>query len=108
MLQRAYNALIAAGIDARLATLHTGVCDAPYCVIYEGMDEPGKSVCIRHLMVDILVPASKPVMLPQMIESIREVMQQANFPAGTTGQTSVLEDYKAITVTIDFAALCGL
>lgn len=110
MIERIYDILIAAGIDARLAAQHSGACAAPYCVLYEGSpyaDQIGKSVSVRHVNIDILVPAAKPALLWREAEKIRDALRGADYPAGTLGQTTVLEDYKAIAATLDIPVLCG-
>lgn len=108
MLERAYNALLTAGIDARLAADHSGVCAAPYCVTYEGQDEPGKTVTKRHILVDVLVPAAKPGWLPGEVRKARAALQAAGFRLSLTGPTMVLEDYKAVTASIDCTCLCSV
>lgn len=108
MLERAYNALIAAGLDARLAAQYSGACAAPYCVVYEGQnDPPGKSIAVCHVLVDVLVPVAKPGLLPVEMRKVRAAMAAADFHCGSAGATIVLEDYKAVSATIDFAALCS-
>ena len=108
MLERAYEALQAAGLDVRLPAEYSGACTAPYCVVYEGQDEPpGKSIAVRHMLVDVLVPAGKPGLLPAEMRRVRAAMAAADFHCGTAGQTVVLEEYRAVSATIDFAALCG-
>lgn len=108
MLERAYNALVAAGLDARLAPLHSGQCTAPYCVVYEGQnDPPGKTIAVCHVLVDVLVPAGNPAMLPAETRKVRAAMAKADFHCGTAGQTLALEEYRALSQTIDFAALCS-
>lgn len=108
MLERAYNALIAAGIDARLAADHSGVCTAPYCVVYEGQEEPGRTVTKKHILVDVLVPAAKPGYLPGEMRRVRAALQTADFRLSQTGPTMVLEDYKAVTASIDCTGLCSV
>lgn len=108
MLERAWNALTAAGLDARLAPLHSGICAAPYCVVYEGQnDPPGKTIAVCHVLVDVLVPASSPALLPETARRVRAAMAKADFHCGTASQTLALEDYRALSQTIDFAALCS-
>lgn len=108
ILERAYNALMQAGVDVRLATRHTGVCEAPYCVIYEGEAETGKSIAVRRLLADVLVPAAKPELLSGQMERIRATMKAADFSPGLTGPAVALEDYKAVSATMEFVALCAL
>lgn len=108
MLERAYNALLRAGVDVRLATRHTGACEAPYCVIYEGEAETGRSIAVRHLLVDALVPAAQPQLLPEQLTKIRAAMRTAGFAPGLTGATVALEDFKAVSATADFTALCAV
>ena len=107
MLENAYNALISAGLDARLAADHSGVCTAPYCVVYEGQEEPGKTVSKRHIIVDMLVPAEKPGWLPGEVRKVRDALLAADFRPSFTSPTAVLEEYKAVTASVDFVMLCG-
>lgn len=107
MLENAYNALKSAGLDARLAADHSGVCTAPYCVAYEGQEESGKTVNKRHVIVDVLVPAEKPGWLPGEVRKVRAALQAADFRPSFTSPTTVLEDYKAVTASVDFVMLCG-
>lgn len=108
MLERAYNALRQAGVDVRLATRHTGVCEAPYCVIYEGEAKTGLSVAVRHLLVDALVPAAQPQLLPEQLAKIRAAMRAADFAPGLTGATVALDDFKAVSATAEFTAMCAV
>lgn len=108
MLERAYNALLAAGIDARLAADHSGVCAAPYCVVYEGQEEPGRTVTKRHILVDVLVPAAKPGWLPGEMRKVRAALQAADFHPSLASPTAVLEDYRAVTASIDCTCLCSV
>lgn len=107
MLEKAYNALMNAGLNARLAAAHSGVCTAPYCVVYEGQDEPGRTVNRHHIIVDVLVPAEKPGWLPGEVRKVRAALQAADFRPSFTSPTAVLEDYKAVTASVDFVMLCG-
>lgn len=108
MLERLYNALKGAGLDVRLATLHTGVCTAPYCVLYEGQPVYGKSVVTRHILIDVLVPNARPELLPETLDRIATAMLPAGCRLTTVSPTIALEDYKAVSATMDFIALCGL
>ena len=94
MLERLYNALQGAGLDVRLATLHTGVCTAPYCVLYEGQPVYGKNV--------------RPELLPETLDKIATAMLPTGCRLTTVSPTIALEDYKAVSATMDFIALCGL
>ena len=110
MINRIHTALQGAGIDVRLPTRHIGACTAPYCVLYEGApfaDQVGKSVAVRHALIDILVPASTPAALWREAAKIRAVLRGIGCSAGTLGQTAVPEDYKAVTATLDVPVLCG-
>ena len=110
LLERAYEALIGAGVDARLATLHEGKCGAPYCVVYEGGTEPlGRTLCRRHILADALVPASTPEALPGLAAQIAAALQGGAelTPAGVSS-TAALENYAAVTQTLDYTALCGM
>ena len=107
MLERVYNALKRAGLDARLATLHTGVCTAPYCVLYEGQPEYGRSIVKRHILIDVLVPNARPELLPATLQAVETAMEPTGCRPVTTSPTVALEDYKAVSATMDFAALCG-
>lgn len=107
MLERIYGALKGAGLDARLATLHSGVCTAAYCVLYEGQPDYGRSIITRHVLIDVLVPAARPDLLPGEIERIRAAVQAAGLRLLTVSPTIVLDDYRAVSATMDFVALCG-
>ena len=108
MLERLYNALKGADLDVRLATLHTGVCTAPYCVLYEGQPVYGRSVVTRHVLVDVLVPNARPELLPETQDKIATAMLPTGCRLTTVSPTIALEDYKAVSATMDFIALCGL
>ena len=107
MLERAYSVLKAAGLDVRLAADHSGACTAPYCVVYEGQEEPGRTVNRRHIIVDVLVPVEKPGWLPGEVRKARAALQAADFRPSYTSPTTVLEEYKAVTASVDFVMLCG-
>ena len=109
LLESAYNALNAAGVDVRLATRHSGTCDAPYCVIYEGQPEiAGKTLVKRHIMVDALTPAARPQDLQALCGDIRTALWMGPMLsfAGASSDMA-LEDYRAVGRTMDFTALCG-
>ena len=108
MIERIYSILRAAQIDVRLATLHVGACDAPYCVLYEGQTEPGRSVAVRHALVDVLVPAARPEQLSQEIGRVQSAMMAAGYRRGMGNPALALDDYKAVSVTLDFSVLCAL
>ena len=109
LLERAYNALNAYGVDVRLATRHSGTCDAPYCVIYEGQPEVvGKTLMKRHILVDALVPAAMPQSLQGLCGDIRSALWMGpmlNFASASSD--TALEDYRAVGRTMDFTILCG-
>ena len=77
MIERIYNPLKAADVDVRLATLHTGACTAPYCVLYEGQSEPGRTVAIRHALIDVLVPAARPELLAEQTRRVQTALTAA-------------------------------
>ena len=109
LLERAYGALTCAGVDARLATRHSGTCEAPYCVIYEGQPEiMGKTLMKRHILVEALVPAARPQSLQGLCGDIRTALWTGPMLtfAGAS-QDMALEDYRAVGRTMDFTALCG-
>lgn len=108
MIERIYQLLRAAEIDVRLATLHVGLCAAPYCVLYEGTAETGRSVAVRHALVDVLVPAAHPETLFSEAERVRAAMARAGHGKCTVSPAAALDDYKAVSLTLDFSILCGL
>lgn len=109
LMARAYDALSCAGVDVRLATRHSGVCDAPYCVIYEGQPEiAGKTLTRRHILVDALVPAARPQSLQGLCGDIRTALQIGpGLRFAGASSDCALEDYRAVGRTMDFTALCG-
>lgn len=108
LMERAYDALRARGVDARLATRHSGVCEAPYCVIYEGQPEiAGRTLVRRHILVDALAPAARPQSLTGIAGDIRAALTGAGLTFAGASSDSALEDYRAVGRTMDFTALCG-
>lgn len=108
LLERAYHALEGASLDVRLATRHGGICEAPYCVIYEGQPEiMGKTLTRRHILVDALVPAARPQNLTGLAEEIRVALLGAGLNFSGASSDAALEDYRAVWRTMDFTALCG-
>lgn len=108
MMERIYQILRAEGIDVRLATLHVGLCAKPYCVLYEGTAESGRSVAARHALIDVLVPAAHPETLFSEAERVRAAMARAGHGKCTVNPAVALDDYKAVSITLDFTILCGL
>jgi len=109
MLERAYGALKNAGVDVRLAPLHSGVCSTPYCVIYEGACEAmGRSIALRHVLADVLVPAGQSGLLQEGVRQVRGAMETAGFRCAASGLTEVLEDYRAVVLSLDFIAPCEM
>ena len=55
----------------------------------------------------MLVPAARPEQLSQEIGRVQSAMIAAGYRRGMGNPALALDDYKAVSVTLDFSVLCG-
>lgn len=108
LLQRCHDALKSAGLNVRLANAPAHKCTAAYVAIYEGAEEDrDKCTAYRHIMAEIIVPKNGAVQMDSMTAKVRAAMADAGLRPVYAGNMIALEDYDALSVSMDFRALCA-
>lgn len=107
--EKAIAALKAAGLDARKPANYVGECKAPYLVVRDGGDQPGgKTTCKRAVVLYAYAPYNQPVKLTTLLADARVAMGQVRaLRPAATGEETIDNEYKAITASLTYTALCA-
>lgn len=104
------SALRTAGLDAHPAARHAGPCRAPYLTVHEGEVQrlPG-GLEKRELIVTGYVPAGDADALDDLLTAARTALAGVASirPLGGVSGETVLDEYRALSRELRYAALCG-
>ncbi len=109
LTERAFDALQAAGLEARVPANAVGECKAPYLVVQDGGVQPtGKTTGRRMILIHALVPNNQPGKLPTLLANARMAMRAVpSLRITATGEETVDDDLKAIRASLTYTALCA-
>jgi len=110
LIDKAEAALKAAGLDVARPGQRTGLCKAPYAIVYDGGMEPVNRVAARRVVgVMLLVPLDRRDQLDPLVRTAQTALTALKLkPRGTPQGEALDEAFRARTQTIEYTALCAL